>query len=106
VQKIRVDLQNCHGIKNLKAEFDFSRAVHDQADCGSSVCGEYQVQPDWQAIRQVQEKFGAEEVTIRVLQKVILMTPESIHLNSFMCEPILGMSDEHLRRLFGDMPQL
>jgi len=49
------------------------------------------------------EKFGAEEATIRVLQKVILMTPESIHLNSFMYEPILDMSDEHLRRLYGDM---
>jgi len=52
------------------------------------------------------EKFGTEEATIRVLQKVILMTPESIHLNSFMYEPILDMSDEHLRRLYGDMMKL
>ena len=52
------------------------------------------------------EKFGSEEATIRVLQKVILMTPESIHLNSFMYEPILDMSDEHLRRLYGDMLKL
>jgi hypothetical protein len=52
------------------------------------------------------EKFGTEEATIRVLQKVILMTPESIHLNSFMYEPILDMSDEHLRRLYGEMLKL
>lgn len=52
------------------------------------------------------EKFGAEEGTIRVLQKVILMTPESIHLNSFMYEPILDMSDDHLRRLYADMLKL
>jgi ABC-type Mn2+/Zn2+ transport system ATPase subunit len=52
------------------------------------------------------EKFGSEEATIRVLQKVILMTPESIHLNSFMYEPILDMSDEHLRRLYSDMLSL
>jgi len=52
------------------------------------------------------EKFGTEEATIRVLQKVILMTPESIHLNSFMYEPILDMSDEHLRRLYRDMLKL
>jgi Fe-S cluster assembly ATPase SufC len=52
------------------------------------------------------EKFRSEEATIRVLQKVILMTPESIHLNSFMYEPILDMSDEHLRRLYGDMLKL
>ena len=52
------------------------------------------------------EKFGSEEAVIRVLQKVILMTPESIHLNSFMYEPILDMSDEHLRRLYGEMLKL
>jgi len=52
------------------------------------------------------EKFGAEEATIRVLRKVILMTPESIHLNSFMYEPILDMSDEHLRRLYDQMLKL
>lgn len=34
------------------------------------------------------------------LQRVILMTPENIHLNSFMYEPILDMSDEHLRKLY------
>jgi hypothetical protein len=52
------------------------------------------------------EAFGTEEATIRVLQRVILMTPESIHLNSFMYEPILDMSDEHLRRLYSDMLKL
>jgi hypothetical protein len=52
------------------------------------------------------QQFGAEESTIRTLQKVILMTPESIHLNSFMYEPILDMSDEHLRRLYADMLKL
>jgi hypothetical protein len=31
---------------------------------------------------------------------VILMTPENIHLNSFMFEPIIDMSDEHLRKLY------
>jgi len=35
--------------------------------------------------------------TIRL---VLLMTPENIHLNSFMYEPILDMSDDHLRSLF------
>lgn len=46
------------------------------------------------------EKYEKDENNIHVLQKVILMTPESIHLNSFMYEPILDMSDEHLRRLY------
>ena len=28
------------------------------------------------------------------------MTPENIHLNSFMYEPILDMSNHHLKELF------
>jgi hypothetical protein len=44
--------------------------------------------------------FPAETENIQVLQRVILMTPENIHLNSFMYEPILDMSDDHLRKLY------
>ncbi len=43
--------------------------------------------------------FIGETEALEVIQRVILMTPESIHLNSFMYEPILDMSDEHLKRL-------
>ena len=42
----------------------------------------------------------AEQDAITVLEGVLLMTPENIHLNSFMYEPILDMSDEHLRQLY------
>lgn len=40
--------------------------------------------------------------TLAVLDSVVLMTPENIHVNSFMYEPIIDMSDAHLRRLFSD----
>ncbi len=50
--------------------------------------------------------FAGEVAAIRVLQKVTLMTPENIHLNSFMYEPILDMSDQHLRRLYTDVAAL
>jgi energy-coupling factor transporter ATP-binding protein EcfA2 len=43
---------------------------------------------------------------VRTLQCVMLMTPENIHLNSFMYEPILDMSDEHLRKLYGEVVAL
>lgn len=49
--------------------------------------------------RKYKEQFSTEFEATQVLQRVMLMTPESIHLNSFMYEPILDMSDEHLRRL-------
>ena len=38
--------------------------------------------------------------SLRTLDEVALMTPENIHLNSFMYEPIVDMSDDHLRKLY------
>lgn len=52
------------------------------------------------------KRFSAETGNIQVLQRVVLMTPENIHLNSFMYEPILDMSDEHLRKLYKDVVSL
>lgn len=40
--------------------------------------------------------FSTEASAIQVMQRVALMTPENIHLNSFMYEPILDMSDDTL----------
>jgi hypothetical protein len=37
---------------------------------------------------------------IRLLEQVNLMTPENIHLNSFMYEPILDMAPQHLKDLY------
>ena len=47
--------------------------------------------------------FSDELEIIKTIQQVILMTPENIHLNSFMYEPILDMSDEHLKKLYGNV---
>ena len=40
------------------------------------------------------------------LDKVVLMTPEIIHLNSFMYEPILDMSGQHLADLYKEVKEL
>jgi energy-coupling factor transporter ATP-binding protein EcfA2 len=40
---------------------------------------------------------------LAVLEQVILMTPENIHINSFMYEPILDMSDFHLKKLYNEI---
>ncbi len=47
-------------------------------------------------LKRYRNMFSGETGNIRVLQRVMLMTPENIHLNSFMYEPILDMSDQHL----------
>lgn len=51
-------------------------------------------------LRKFQEQFPTERDVLSTLQSVALMTPENIHLNSFMYEPILDMSDVHLRKLY------
>lgn len=57
-------------------------------------------------IRRFKEQFPAETGTIKILDRVALMTPENIHLNSFMYEPIVDMSDEHLKKLYTDVSTL
>lgn len=57
-------------------------------------------------LKKFQELCPAEIASVDVLQRVVLMTPENIHLNSFMYEPILDMSDRHLRALYIDAKAL
>ncbi|MCE3556209.1 AAA family ATPase [Pseudonocardia sp. RS11V-5] len=49
--------------------------------------------------------LGSAEVR-QTLDSVVLMTPENLHVNSFMYEPIIDMSDDHLRRLFAEVQAL
>jgi energy-coupling factor transporter ATP-binding protein EcfA2 len=50
--------------------------------------------------------FPDEVNILEIIQRVILMTPENIHLNSFMYEPILDMSDDHLKSLYKEVKDL
>ena len=54
-------------------------------------------------LKRFKQQFPKAIYEISILQKVVLMTPENIHLNSFMYEPILDMSDDHLRKLYQDV---
>lgn len=44
--------------------------------------------------------------TVKTVERVNLMTPENIHLNSFMYEPILDMSAENLSNLYNEVVAL
>ena len=55
---------------------------------------------------EFRSRFPTERATIAILERVSLMTPENIHVNSFMYEPIIDMSDDHLRKLFSDVVAL
>jgi hypothetical protein len=57
-------------------------------------------------LKRFKEIFPNENDAIRTLQTVVLMTPENIHLNAFMYEPILDMSDDHLKKLYSEVRNL
>lgn len=54
-------------------------------------------------LTKFKETFPDEREAIEALECVTLMTPENIHLNSFMYEPILDMSYDHLRKLYEEV---
>ena len=50
--------------------------------------------------------FPNEIEKIKTLERVNLMTPENIHLNSFMYEPILDMSSNELINLYNNIKEM
>lgn len=54
----------------------------------------------WKLLKAYEEEFNNEKDNIEVLRRVNLITPENIHINSFMYEPILDMGDGELRELY------
>ena len=57
-------------------------------------------------LSKFKDLFPGDTRALEILDRVMLMTPENIHLNSFMYEPIVDMSDEHLRKLYQDAQSL
>lgn len=60
----------------------------------------------WNLLKKYQEEFNNETDNIEILKRVNLITPENIHINSFMYEPILDMGDFELRNLYRDIKKL
>jgi hypothetical protein len=56
--------------------------------------------------KMFKHKFSIEAAAIETLDRVTLVTPENIHLNSFMYEPIVDMSDEQLKKLWAEVKAL
>ncbi|MDO8990035.1 MAG: hypothetical protein Q7U91_10425 [Sideroxyarcus sp.] len=51
-------------------------------------------------LERFRNQFTNEKEKVALMEQVNLMTPENIHLNSFMYEPILDMSPKHLKQLY------
>ena len=57
-------------------------------------------------LKRYESEFANNVKSVNTLRKVVLMTPENIHLNAFMYEPILDMSDESLKSLYLEVSSL
>lgn len=52
------------------------------------------------------EEFEYMQEEIRILSQVNIMTAENIHVNAFMYEPLLDISDNHLKKLYNKVKYL
>lgn len=57
-------------------------------------------------LERFERDYSNESEAINTLRKVLLMTPENIHLNAFMYEPILDMSPDSLCALYSEVRSL
>lgn len=57
-------------------------------------------QQTWQLFKLFDQRSLGSAVELAHLRSVLLMTPENLHINSFMYEPIIDMSDRSLRDLY------
>ena len=85
----------------LKAEQFMIQQINDQ-----NFVNEITKNQTVNLINKYNELFEAEVENIKLLEQVNLMTPENIHLNSFMYEPILDMSNDHLKSLYREIKKL
>ncbi len=57
-------------------------------------------------IGQYKTEFPDNKKEIEIFERVNLMTPENIHINSFMYEPLMDLSEDHLLTLYNDLKEL
>lgn len=57
-------------------------------------------------IGQYKTEFPNNKKEIEIFDRVNLMTAENLHLNSFMYEPLMDLSEDHLLTLFKDIKEI
>lgn len=101
---IQVNLENkivlSVGIR-LRAEYFM---IHNIAD--KDVIGKIKKNQTAKLFELYASENADKAAELKLLEQVNLMTPENIHLNSFMYEPILDMADEHLQQLYKQLGEM
>jgi hypothetical protein len=86
----------------LKTEFFLIKKINEinKIEGTDSVIKEVKTNQTIKLIEQYKNMFPNEIEYHELLNKVILMTPENIHLNSFMYEPIIDMSSKKFKDIY------
>jgi len=71
-----------------------------------SVTDEIKKNQTWELFSLVEDGGLGEADELRLLRSVLLTTAETLHVNSFMYEPIIDMSDQSLRSLYAKVADL
>lgn len=83
----------------IKAEKYMFSHVTDKSEIKGSQTGKL--------FQRFKDEFaGTKDNEIRILDKVNLVTPENIHINAFMFEPIIDLSLSHLVQLYNEIDSL
>jgi len=100
--KLDLEKKICLSIAiRLKAEIFMVKSINDDTFWKAITTNQSNV-----LIEKYKYMFPSETENIRLLEQVNLMTPENIHINSFMYEPILDMSNHHLKKLYLEVNKL
>lgn len=95
-----VDLENKIVLSmaiRLKSEYYLVQEINDNAFWKGITKNQ-----TFELVKRFKTDFSARTNEILLLDQINLMTPENIHLNSFMYEPILDMSNDHLKQLYNE----
>ena len=88
-------------IIRLKAEIFMVKSINDDIFWKGITKNQFDM-----LIKEYKKRFSLEITNIQLLEQVNLMTPENIHINSFMYEPILDISNHHIKKLYQDIKGL
>lgn len=95
MQQVKINFENCFGIKKFSETQDFR-----QPKCVLIYAPNGTMKTSFHARELFELYKGVSTDHTGLIEEVNMMTPEVIHLNSFMYEPLIDMAVTHLVDLY------
>lgn len=106
-------IQTNEAVLDLKSKLCLSIAIRYKAEdyiikkvTDANFHTHIQTKETGKIIGQYKMEFPNDKNAIEIFERVNLMTAENLHLNSFMYEPLMDLSEDHLRTLYNDVSGL